>query len=436
MPSNIVVIVGRPNVGKSTLFNRILGIRDAIVHNLPGVTRDRKYADAEWTGKRFTIVDTGGFVPESEDFYDRAIREQIEIAIVESDVIVFVVDATDGISPLDRTLSQILRKTNKPVHLVVNKIDSEKRELLMHEFFALGLGEPISVSALAGRNIGDFLDIVTGSFPEADAEVSSESRLRLAIIGKPNVGKSSLVNALLGVKRTVVSDIPGTTRDPIDSILKYYGEEIILVDTAGLKKRSRVKESIEFYSALRTLRSIERSDVAIILFDADKGVDKQDLHIVETALERKRPSLIAVNKWDLVEKETNTARDFEQMIRAKLGMYDYLPLVFISALTKQRISKIIGLAKEIHAEDSRRIETSVLNNNLLPIIETYPPSSHSPKEIKIKYVTQVNTNPPVFSFFCNEPKLVQETYKRFLMNKLRERFGFQGVPLTVVFKQK
>ncbi|MBM4168193.1 MAG: ribosome biogenesis GTPase Der [Ignavibacteria bacterium] len=435
MSTPIVAIVGRPNVGKSTLFNRILGIREAIVHNLPGVTRDRKYAEAEWSGRKFTVVDTGGFVPDSEDIFEKAIREQAEIAIEEADVIVFVVDATDGIVPLDRQIAEALRRTNKPVHLVVNKIDSARRELLVHEFHELGLGDPHSIAALGGRQIGDFLDVICNSFEAVPAE-EEETRIRLAVIGKPNVGKSSLVNALLGVNRSVVSEVPGTTRDSIDSILKYYGEEVILVDTAGLRKKSRVKESLEFFSALRTLRSIDQSDVAVILFDAERGIDKQDLHIVETALEHRRPSLIAVNKWDLVEKETNTARNYETVIRQKLGMYDYLPIVFISALTKQRVSKVIDLAKEIHAENHRRIETSRLNDIMLPIIEHYPPVSSSPKEIKIKYITQTKSAPPVFSFFCNEPKLVQESYRRFLMNKIREHFGFQGIPLTISFRPK
>ncbi|MCI0706497.1 MAG: ribosome biogenesis GTPase Der [Ignavibacteriae bacterium] len=435
MSSNIIAIVGRPNVGKSTLFNRLIGERVAIVHDFPGVTRDRKYAEAEWAGKRFTIIDTGGFIPKAENAIERAIREQAEIAIQEADSVLFLVDAKDGVLELDRDIANILRKTEKKVHLVVNKIDSAKQELHKNEFFELGLGEPFSISALGGRQIGDFLDVITSSFPKNGTEGEDE-RLRVAIIGKPNVGKSSLVNALLGKNRNVVTDIPGTTRDPIDSMLKYQGEEIILVDTAGLKKRKQMLESLEFYSALRTLKSIERSDVAVILFDAQRGIDKQDQHIVETALERRRASIIAVNKWDMIEKETNTALHIEQVIRKQLGMYDFLPIVFISALTKQRIAKVIDLARQVHTDQIKRIETSDLNDALLPDIERNPPKSSSPKEIKIKYITQLKTKPPLFAFFCNHPKLVQESYKRFLENRLREHFGFQGVPLSLIFKQK
>jgi len=435
MSSNILAIVGRPNVGKSTLFNRLIGSREAIVHDFPGVTRDRKYAETEWAGKRFTIIDTGGYIPKAENVIERAIREQAEIAIQEADAVLFLVDAQDGILELDREIANILRKTEKKVHLVVNKIDSAKHELNKNEFFALGLGDPFSISALGGRQIGDFLDTITESFKENGAE-KPETRLRIAVIGKPNVGKSSLVNALLGKKRQVVTEIPGTTRDPIDSILKYHNEEVVLVDTAGLKKRKQTLESLEFYSALRTLKSIERSDVAVILFDANRGIDKQDQHIVETALEQRRASIIAVNKWDLVEKDTNTATMIENEIRKRLGMYDFLPVVFISALTKQRIAKVIDLAMQIHEEQSKRIETSDLNDVLLPEIEHYPPKSSTPKEIKIKYITQLKTNPPLFAFFCNHPKLVQESYKRFLENKLRKHFGFYGVPLSLVFKQK
>jgi GTPase len=435
MSSAIIAIVGRPNVGKSTLFNRILGFREAIVHDLPGVTRDRKYAETEWAGNHFTIIDTGGFIPVSEDIFDRAIREQAAIAIEEADAVVFVVDAETGLTPLDWEIATILRKSRKPIHLTVNKIDSVKREIDANEFFELGLGEPLSISALGGRQIGDFLDAITASFAKQE-EVEDQTRLRLAVIGKPNVGKSSLVNALLGEKRQVVTDIAGTTRDPIDTILKYNREEFILVDTAGLKKKRRVSESVEFYSAMRTLKSIERCDVALILFDAKNGFDVQDLHIVESTMQRNKAALIAVNKWDLVEKETNTSKHYEKILREKLGLYDHIPMVFISALTKQRIHRLIDIAKFINEEQCKRIETSKLNNTLLPEIEHYPPKSSSPKEIKIKYISQVKVKAPVFAFFCNEPTLVQESYKRFLANKLREHFGFQGVPLSLTFKRK
>jgi GTPase len=435
MPSHIIAIVGRPNVGKSTLFNRIFGSREAIVDDKPGVTRDRRYADTEWAGKHFTIIDTGGFVPESEDVFEKAICEQANIAIEEADSVVFVVDAFEGMTPLDKDIADILRRSNKPIHLIVNKIDSEKRENSTAEFYALGLGDPFGIAALGGRQIGDFLDLITKDIKKVTRE-KKEKRLRIAVIGKPNVGKSSLVNSLLGKTRQVVTDIAGTTRDPIDTVLEYEGEEIILVDTAGLRKRGHMSESIEFYSALRTLRAIERSDVAIILFDAKQGIDKQDLQIVESTMERHRAAIIAVNKWDLIEKETNTARQYEVAIKEKFGMYDFLPTVFISALTKQRIQKVIDIAKEVHTEQQRRITTSALNKAIMPDIERNPPKSSSPKEIKIKYATQVKSNPPMFAFFCNEPKLVQESYRRYLENRLREHFGFAGVPLGIVFNQK
>jgi GTP-binding protein len=436
MSAKIIAIIGRPNVGKSTLFNRIIGERNAIVDDMPGVTRDRKYAESEWAGKKFTIIDTGGYVPTSEDVFEKAIREQAQIAIEEADGVVFVVDAVDGILPLDKEIANILRKSEKQVFLVVNKIDSEKRIINLNEFYELGLGEPIPISALSGRQTGDFLDVITADISPSEEESSSEARLRIAIVGKPNVGKSSLANALLGEQRHVVTEIPGTTRDPIDSVVKYYGEEFLLVDTAGLRKKSKIYESLEFYSVLRTMRSIDRSDVAVILLDAQQGIDKQDQHIVELVMERKRSALIAVNKWDLIEKDTNTARDIEALIHSKLGLYDFLPVVFISALTKQRIGKVLERAKEIHTEQCRRIETSTLNGVLLPVIKSYPPSTPSPKEIKIKYITQIKSKPPMFAFFCNEPKLIQESYKRFLENRMREHFGFRGVPLSLIFKVK
>jgi GTPase len=435
MSLHVVAIIGRPNVGKSTLFNRIFGSREAIVFDTPGVTRDRRYAEAEWAGKSFTMIDTGGFVPKSDDIFEKAIREQANIAIEEADSIVFVVDALEGLTPLDKEIAAILRRSNKPIHLVVNKIDSEQRENSTAEFYSLGLGEPIGIAALGGRQIGDFLDLITSDIKK-ETRVKKEKRLRLAVVGKPNVGKSSLVNALIGKTRQVVTAIPGTTRDPIDTILEYNDEEIILVDTAGLRKHSKIIESIEFYSTIRTLHAIERSDVAIILFDATQGVDKQDLQIVDATMERHRSAIIVVNKWDLVEKETNTAREYELAIERNLGLYDFLPVIFVSALTKQRITKVIDTAKEVHKQQSRRISTSALNKTMMAEIENNPPKSSTPKEIKIKFATQIKTNPPMFAFFCNHPKLVQESYKRFLMNKLREHFGFTGVPLGVVFKDK
>ena len=435
MSSHIVAIIGRPNVGKSTLFNRIFGSREAIVFDTPGVTRDRRYAESEWTGKSFTMIDTGGFVPKSDDVFEKAIREQANIAIEEADSIVFVVDALEGLTPLDKEIADILRRSNKPIHLVVNKIDSEQRENAIAEFYALGLGEPIGIAALGGRQIGDFLDLITSDIKK-ETRVKKEKRLRLAIIGKPNVGKSSLVNSLIGNTRQVVTDIPGTTRDPIDTVLEYQGEEIILVDTAGLRKKSKVSESIEFYSTIRTLHVIDHSDVAVIVFDATQGVDKQDLQIVDATMERHRSALIVVNKWDLVEKDTNTARQYEIAIGKNLGLYNFLPVIFVSALTKQRITKVVDRAKEIHVQQSRRISTSALNKAIMPDIGGTPPKSSTSREIKIKFVTQIKTNPPMFAFFCNHPKLVQESYKRFLMNKLHEHFGFSGVPLGIVFKEK
>jgi GTP-binding protein len=435
MSSHIVAIVGRPNVGKSTLFNRIVGTREAIVFGTPGVTRDRLYAEAEWAGKSFTLIDTGGFVPQSDDVFEKAIYEQATIAIEEADSIVFMVDALEGLMPLDKEIAGILRHSNKPIHLVVNKIDSVNRENLIAEFYSLGLGEPISIAALGGRQIGDFLDILTKDIKRL-SRTKKEKRLRIAVVGKPNVGKSSLVNALLGKPRQVVTDIPGTTRDSIDSVLKYQEDEIILIDTAGLRKRSKITESIEFYSTLRTLRVIDRSDVIVILFDAGQGVDKQDLQIVDAAIERHRSAIIAVNKWDLVEKETNTARKFEIAINQKLGLYDFLPVVFISALTKQRIFKVIDKAKEVHQQQLRRISTSALNKTIIPEIERNPPKSSSPKEIRIKYITQIKSAPPMFAFFCNEPKLVQDSYRRYLEHRIREHFGFIGVPLGIIFKKK
>ncbi len=436
MSQPLIALVGRPNVGKSTLFNRIIGSRSAIVDDMPGVTRDRHYSSTEWAGKPFTIVDTGGYVPASEDVMEAAVREQVEIAIAEADGIVFVVDSKDGVLPGDRDIAAILRKSAKPVILVVNKSDGAKSEESVGDFFALGLGEPVPASALGGRRIGDLLDAVTRSFPSQPHEDDAASPLRIAVIGKPNVGKSSFVNALLGEHRHLVTDIPGTTRDPIDALLKYHGEELVLVDTAGLKRRSKIKESVDFYSAVRTLKSIDRSDVAVILLDATQGLEHQDLRIIETAMERRRAAVIVVNKWDLVEKDSRTAAAYEKALKEKLRQYSFLPIIFISALTKQRVFKVIELVKDVDEQQRRRISTSELNAALGEEIRNRPPQSRSGKEIKINYITQVKTKPPHFTFFCNNPNLIDDAYRRFLENRIRDYYTFTGVPLLLTFKRK
>lgn len=432
---SLIAIVGRPNVGKSTLFNRILGMQTAIVHDEPGVTRDRHYGEAEWTGKKFTLIDTGGYVPNSEDIFEKAIREQSQIAIEESDKVIFVVDGREGITPFDKEIAAILRKVNKKVLLAVNKIDSANYEHEAAQFHQIGLGEPYSIAALGGRKIGDFLDELTKDIsilPESE----EDRRLHLAVIGKPNVGKSSFVNAIIGKERSIVTPIAGTTRDPIDTLLKHFGDEIVLIDTAGLMRKSRIKHNVDFYSTLRTLKSIDRCTVAIVLFDATLPIEKQDLRIVETAVEKNKGVIIAINKWDAVEKVTQTAIEYEKILRNKLRTYDFVPVIFISAQTKQRIFKAIELAKEVHHNRSIRIPTSSLNDKLLPEIERYPPSAKTGKDIKLNYITQVKTQPPVFAFFANFPELITVVYKRFLENRLREHFGFQGVPLTLSFKRK
>jgi GTP-binding protein len=435
MASWFVAVVGRPNVGKSTLFNRIVGERTAIVHDEPGVTRDRHYAATDWAGKHFTLVDTGGYVPASEDVIEAAIREQAQVAIEEADVVLFLVDGKTGPLPADSEIAAILRKSEKKVVLVVNKVDGDLAGPAVAEFYALGLGEPVPVSALVGRRVGDLLDVVTDGIPDVD-QAQTDPRLKITIIGKPNVGKSSLVNALLQEDRHIVTDIPGTTRDTLDAVLRHQGEEILLLDTAGLRRKSKIKESVEFFSAVRTLKSIDRCDVAVVLLDATQGLEHQDLRIIETAVERKRGVVIGVNKWDLIEKDDRTARAYEKALLERLRMYDFIPIMFISALNRQRIYKIIDMAKVVDTEQNRRISTSELNDLLGADVKAYPPRARSGKEIKIKYISQVKTKPPIFAFFCNDPKLIDDTYRRYLENKIREHFTFSGVPVFLSFKQK
>lgn len=430
----LVAIVGRPNVGKSTLFNRIIEERHAIVESEPGVTRDRLYASALWNGKAFKIVDTGGIVPNSVDLFEKAIREQALLAIEESDVILFVVDGRDGLTPIDHEIGTMLRSSKKPVILIVNKCDNAKGDLNASEFYALGLGDPYPISALNGRSTGDFLDAVVEQLGQG--EEPDDDRLKIAIVGRPNVGKSSITNALLGKDRMVVTPIAGTTRDAIDSVLTYYGEQIVLIDTAGLRKRSNIKESIEMYSTLRTSRAIDRCDVAIVVVDATQGLETQDKRILNEVEVARKGIIIALNKWDLIEKDTMTADTFMKKIKEDLPTLDYVPIVTISAITKQRITKLIEMAKEIQERRGSRIPTHELNEQLIAILERTPPPSIKARDLRINYVTQVKVKPPLFAFFLNFPELLPAAYKRFIERQLRKIYDFEGVPISFVFRKK
>lgn len=431
----LVAIVGRPNVGKSTLFNRLTEERVAIVHDQPGVTRDRIYGEAEWNGRTFDVVDTGGYVPRSSDRFEAAIREQVEIALREADAVVFVTDVTTGITDLDDEMAQVLRRTDRPVFVAANKADTPARRLAAADFYRLGLGEVFPVSAMTGSGSGDFLDAVVAALPD-EPEVEQEDVPRIAFIGRPNVGKSSLTNRLLGFERSIVTEISGTTRDAVDARIEYQGQPIVLVDTAGLRRKARVAENIEFYSALRTERALRECDVAVVLLDASLGLETQDARIIQMADELRRGIVIAANKWDLVDKETNTARDFERSIHERLGTLNYVPVVFASALTGQRASKVLDVALRVADERRKRIPTSELNEVVQRAIQRNQPPAWGGRQVKIKYATQVRAAPPVFAFFCNHPQGVKESYRRYLENRIREAFGFEGVPLTLSLKEK
>ena len=431
---NLVGIVGRPNVGKSTLFNRIIGRREAIVEDTPGVTRDRIYGKGEWNGKTFELIDTGGFIPGSEDLMEKAIREQAQMAIEEADSIIFVVDGSTGITKFDEDIAQQLRRSNKQITLVVNKCDNEMLDNNSYEFYKLGLGDPYPISAVNGRSTGDFLDQVVENL--SSIEIPEYEGLKIAFVGRPNVGKSSITNALLGYDRMIVSNIPGTTRDSIDSILKYNGQELLLIDTAGLRKRSQVHENIEMWSNVRTGRAIERCDVAVVMIDAERGLEDQDKKIINQVEEARKGIILAINKWDLIEKEVQTADKIRKIIHNDLRTLPYLPIMFVSAETKQRVHKIIDKAIEVDETRKYRIKTSELNEYLMPVFEATPPPSSRGYDMRINYVTQVSTQPPVFALFLNHPQYLKTEYKKFIERKIREFFPFEGTPISLVFRKK
>ncbi|GAA4311317.1 ribosome biogenesis GTPase Der [Nibribacter koreensis] len=435
--ANTIAIVGRPNVGKSTLFNRLVGERKAIMDNESGVTRDRHYGYGDWCEKFFTVIDTGGYVHGSEDIFEGEIRKQVELAIKEADVILFMVDVDAGLTGLDQEFADVLRRTDKPIYIVANKADTHARGHMAGEFYALGFeSEIFPISSQNGSGTGELLDEVVKHFKEEGIENPDQGIPRIAVVGRPNVGKSSFVNLLLGEDRNIVTDIAGTTRDSIHSHYNAYGKEFILVDTAGLRRKAKVHEDIEFYSVLRSIRALEESDVVVVMLDATRGIESQDLNIIGLADKNRKGLIILVNKWDLVEKETNTMKMLEDAIRERIAPIAYPPILFISVLTKQRVHKAMEKAIEVYENKKTKIPTSKLNEVLLAEIERYPPPAIKGKFIKIKYVTQLPTNTPTFAFFCNLPQYIKEQYSRWLEKRIRENFGFEGVPVNILYRKK
>jgi GTP-binding protein len=432
--SNIVAIVGRPNVGKSTLFNRLVQRREAIVDSVSGVTRDRHYGKSDWNGKEFSLIDTGGWAIGSDDVFEEEIRKQVEIAIDEADSIIFVVNVEEGITPMDTEVSNLLRKAKKPIFLAVNKVDNAMRDADAVEFYNLGLGEYYTISSINGSGTGELLDALAEKL-EADLPIENELP-RFAVVGRPNAGKSSFINALIGEERNIVTDIAGTTRDSIDTKYNRFGFDFNLVDTAGIRKKSKVKEDLEFYTVMRAVRAIEYCDVAIVVIDATRGFEGQDENIFWLAEKNKKGVVVLINKWDLIEKETNTMRDFEAKIRKEIAPFTDVPILFISALTKQRIFKAIETAVEVFENRKKRIPTSKLNEAMLDFFKNNEPPAYKGKYVKIKFCTQLPTPTPQFVFFCNLPQYVKESYKRFTENKLREIFDFTGVPIVIYFRKK
>lgn len=435
--SNIVAIVGRPNVGKSTFFNRLIKRRDAIVDAVSGVTRDRNYGKSEWNGKEFSVIDTGGYIKGSDDIFEGEIRKQVELAIDEADAILFVVDVEEGITPMDDEVAKLLRKITKPVILVVNKVDNSKRHNDALEFYNLGLGEYFTISGMNGSGTGELLDKIVEVLPELPEVIEEENPLpRFTVVGRPNAGKSSLINALIGEDRFVVTDIAGTTRDAIDTKYNRFGFEFNLVDTAGIRRKAKVKEDLEFYSVMRSVRAIEHSDVCILMIDATRGFESQDQNIFWLAQKNRKGVVILVNKWDLIEKDTMTSRQFENQIREEIAPFTDVPIIFVSAKEKVRLLKALEAAVEVFENRKQKIQTSKFNELMLPIIEHTPPPAIKGKYIKIKYCMQLPTPTPQFVFFANLPQYVKDPYKRFIENKLREHFNFSGVPIDIYFRQK
>lgn len=444
-----VAIVGRPNVGKSTLFNRLIGERKAIIDDISGVTRDRIYGEVDWNGIVFDLIDTGGYVANSDDVFEKAIKEQVLIAIEEARVILFVVDVTTGITDLDDAVASMLRKSKKDVLLIVNKVDNNKRQMDVGEFYGLGFSELYSLSSISGTGTGEILDSIVEKMPlelkeefekemltEEGDEIQEEQVPKVAIVGQPNVGKSSMVNALMGEERNIVTNVAGTTRDSIDSKFNKFGKEFILVDTAGIRKKTRVNENLEFYSVIRAIKSVEESDIVLLMIDARTGLEAQDMALFKLIQRRRKGVVLVVNKWDLVEKETNTMKDYEEKLREKLSPFSDIPILFTSVLEKQRIYNILNLLFDVFKNINKRIPTKQLNDVLLKIIDKTPPPSYRATSIKIKYITQLHAKNPTFAFFSNHPKYIPENYKQFLKNKLRENFDFQGVNINMIFKEK
>lgn len=433
---NIVAIVGRPNVGKSTLFNRLVEKRQAIMDDISGVTRDRHYGYGEWIGKFFTIIDTGGYVTGSEDKFESQIRRQVAMAVEECSAVIFMVDCRDGLTGMDKDFANVVRASKKPVFVAANKADTPEKSFHAAEFYELGLGEVYPISSENGSGTGELLDELVKVFPSVGIEDPHEGIPKITILGRPNVGKSSLLNALLGTERSIVTDEAGTTRDAIHSHYTMFDKNFILVDTAGIRKKSKVHDDVEFYSVLRSLRSLEESDVCIVVIDAERKLESQDVNIISLAQRQGKGMVIMVNKWDLVEKDTKTADTFKKEILEKLAPIDYIPIIFASALTKQRIFQVVEKAVKVFENKTKRIPTSELNDVLLPLIARYPPPAIKGKFILIKYITQVKARYPSIAFFCNLPQYIQPAYERYLENKIREHFDFEGVPVRMIFKKK